>query len=115
MSEHWRSILEHLPDHLPFVVSATRFGDEGRETQLDMRSLLTAIVISVLTALGSSWATTRELSVKFEFIARQIAETSAKVEQHNAVANADRQALAERMARIETMTSMNPGMNGGRR
>ena len=104
---HWTSLLQHLPDHLPFVVSATRFGDAVDRPYLDMRSLLTAIGISVITALASSWATTRELAVKFEFISSQINATQAKVEQHNAVASANQQAMAERLTRLETMSSMN--------
>lgn len=107
----WSNLLQHLPDHLPFVISATRvaeFGESG--AKLDVRSLITALIISVVTALGSSWVTTRELTVKFDFIAKQLSETAAKVEQISAMANQDHQSLRERVTRIETMNGM--GGNG---
>jgi hypothetical protein len=114
MMAHWTNLLQHLPDHLPFVISATRaaeFGDSG--SKLDVRSLVTALIISVSTALASSWATTRDLSTKFDFIAKQLSETAAKVEQLNESKHRDMQAVSERLTRIETMNGM--GMSGEKR
>jgi hypothetical protein len=108
----WSNLMQHLPDHLPFWISATRaaeFGEDG--SKLDIRSLVTALIISVSTALASSWATTRDLTTKFEFISRQLAETSAKVEQMNESKHKEMAAVSERLTRIETMNSMN-GMSG---
>ncbi len=107
MMAHWTNLLQHLPDHLPFVISATRvaeFGESG--SKLDVRSLVTALIISVSTALASSWATTRELSTKFDFIAKQLSETSAKVEQLTESKYKDMQSVSERLTRIETMNGM---------
>ena len=115
MMAHWSNLLQHLPDHLPFVISATRvaeFGESG--AKLDVRSLITALIISVSTALASSWATTRDLSTKFDFIAKQLAETSAKVEQLNEAKHRDMQAVSERLTRIETMNGMS-GMGQDRK
>lgn len=107
----WSNLLQHLPDHIPFWISATRAAELGEEgSKLDLRSLVTALIISVSTALASSWATTRDLSTKFDFIAKQLAETSAKVEQLNEAKHREMQAVSERLTRVETMNGV--GMSG---
>jgi hypothetical protein len=48
--------------------------------------------------------------VKFDFIAKQLSETSARVEQLNESKHRDMQSVSERLTRIETMNGM--GGNG---
>jgi hypothetical protein len=108
--DKWRALVEHLP----FVMAVA--SPHGQQTtQIDVKSLLTAVAVSVLTALGSSYATTKELSVEMRIIAQQVAITAAKQDDDRQRLALERQALAERLARIEATSGMSSMSGSDRR
>ncbi len=121
ISETFRRLLEHFPDHahaIPFVVAATRFDDDEPSFRLDTKTLFTALIIALVTgAATAAWATystTKELSIQFSYVAKQIAETQVEVARSNAAVVANQLAVAELKAKVETMHSMS-GMQGNQK
>lgn len=113
VSETLQRLMEHFPDHaraIPFFVAATRYDDDSPSIRVDVKTLITALIVALVTGIaGAAWATystTKELGIQFAYLSRQIEATSKKVEEHNAAAIADRQAIFERIIRIEAMNGM---------
>ena len=83
-----RQILEHLP----FVMAAGSTGP-----QLDLKDLVGAIVIGVVSAMGSSYITTKELAVEMRVLTKQMERMQTQVENFGS----QHQAFAERLTRLE--------------
>lgn len=99
MAEHWR----HLIEHLPFVMAT---GASGPRVYL--KDLIGAVLVGVISAVGSATLTTRELSVEVRILAKQVEGVQQKID---ASANSHA-SLSERITRMEAMQA---GMNGGHR
>ena len=87
-----RSILEHLP----FVLAA---GGNGIGPQLDLKDLIGAIIIGAVSALGSSYITTKEIVVEVRVLTKQQEQLAVKLDSAITAHNV----INERVTRLETM------------
>lgn len=87
-----------LLEHLPFVLATS-----GGGPQLDLKDLIGAIVVGAVSALGSSYITTKEMAVEVRMLAEQVREVKAKVESSAGM----QMSLSDRIARVEAMGGMN--------
>lgn len=100
MTEHMRSILEHMPFVMATGVS---------HPQLDLKDLVGAIIIGVISAIGSSYITTKEMAVEMRILSRQTEQLSVKLDAHQGTA----QQLGERITRLEEKSvAIQQGMSG---
>ncbi len=110
MSDHWRTILEHLP--LVNIVGATAGGPKMIET----KDLVGALVIGLLSAKGGAVLTTNELSVKLDAIEKQQTVFAAKTDAYVDQARANQILVAERLSRLEEKAAnVQSGMSADRR
>jgi hypothetical protein len=89
-----RSVLEHLP----FVMAA----GNGLGPQLDLKDLIGAVVIGGISAMGSSYITTKELSVEMRVLTKQVEQVQSKMDTFNN----QHQSFSERLTRLEASSSM---------
>lgn len=107
MSDHWKTLLEHLP--LVNVVGATA----GAPKMIETKDLIGILIVGFLSAKGGSVMTTNELKVQLDAIKEQqtvfVTKTEAYVEQ----ARANQILVAERLSRLEEKAAN--GAGGDRR
>jgi hypothetical protein len=93
-----------LLEHLPFVLVASN----GTGPQLDIKDLVGALVIGAVSAVGSSYITTKELVVEMRVLTKQVEQVQTKMD----VFGSQQQTFVERLTRVEAMNSMNNGKKG---
>ena|SRR5574343_623545 len=108
MSEHWKTLIEHLP--LVNIVGATAGGPKMIET----KDLIGAILIGVLSAKGGSVLTTNELSAvmatKLEAYERQQNALISEVRAMRDEGRSYQLVTTDKISRLEEKAAN--GMNG---
>jgi hypothetical protein len=97
--------LKPLLEHLPFVLAT------GAGPQLDVKDLVGAILIGAVSAVGSSYITTKELVIEMRVLTKQVETVQRKLEDFGA----QHQVFAERLTRVEARGSMNGNSKTERR
>ena len=89
-----------------------------QQVQIDMKMIISSIVVGVLAAFGSSYVAADRTSTKLEQYAREQAEFRQEMRSYMRDRNAEVLSIYERQARIEaTLNAQNgvSGMNNGKR
>lgn len=94
MSEHWRSLFEHLP-----WVCATA---PGGRVQINLRDIVGAILVGAISTIGGATLTTARLEERFAAQSREVGEVSKQLRD----LTRDMQDLRERLARNEVRAEM---------
>ena len=93
------------------IYSFTLFG-MTQQVQIDMKMIISSIVVGVLAAFGSSYVAADRTSTKLEQYAREQAEFRQEMRSYMRDRNAEVLAIYERQARVEAKIEAQQGLSG---
>ena len=83
-----------------------------QQVQIDMKMIISSIIVGVLAAFGSSYVAADRTSTKLEQYAREQAEFRQEMRSYMRDRNAEVLAIYERQARVEAKIDAQQGMSG---
>jgi hypothetical protein len=94
--------IKSLVEHLPFVMAT------GIGPQLDLKDLIGAVLVGGISAVGSSYITTKEIVVEVRVLTKQQEQLAGKLDSAISAHNI----INERVTRLETVESTRRKGNG---
>ena len=110
-----KRMIEQLSEHLPWLAKANYNAREWiyqfalfgmtQQTVIDMKAILTMIVVGALSAFGGSFLTARDNAMELKQYAKAQEEFRIEMRQYMRESTIEVRSLADRLTRQEIMTS----------